>query len=147
MKFSLLCTESTRFSASLKLLAGALTQQLGYRVLRTRKLSTRRVQLRYGHSVNKIAQYVWFASQGLSTLEFTQSSEMAQAWLANGKVVFGRKFLNSSCGKGIVIMEKPEDFQQCPVYTVYKKKKREFRAEGYKKLILLKRRNYDLCVH
>ena len=49
--------------------------------------------------------------------------------------MFGRKFLNSSCGKGIVVYE-PEGFlginSPCPVYTKYKKKKREFRVHVYK---------------
>ena len=135
MKINLLCTESTRFSASLKLLAGALTQQLGYRVLRTRKVSRRRVQLKYGHSVNKIAQYEWFKEQGLSALEYTNSPDIAEEWHRNGKVVFGRKFLNSSCGKGIIIFDetcaqRPTQ-NVCPVYTVYKKKKREFRVHVF----------------
>lgn len=136
MKLNLLCTESTRFSASLKLLAGALTDALGYKVKRTRKLSTRRIQLRYGHSVNKITQYQWFLNQGLSALEFTHNPSQVSEWLAAGKTVFGRKYLNSSCGKGIIIMETPEDFQQCPVYTVYKKKKREFRVHVFKNTVV-----------
>lgn len=135
MKLNLLCTESTRFSASLKLLAGALTDALGYKVLRTRKLSTRRVQLKYGHSVNKITQYEWFKEQGLSALEFTADSIQAHLWVDSGKTVFGRKYLNSSCGKGILIFEPAVDgsisIETCPVYTVYKKKKREFRVHVF----------------
>jgi D-alanine-D-alanine ligase-like ATP-grasp enzyme len=61
---------------------------------------------------------------------------MAQAWIASGKTVFGRKYLNSSCGKGIVIMETMEDFQPCPVYTMYKKKKREFRVHVFKDTVV-----------
>jgi len=131
MKLNLLCTNSTKGSASLKLLATALTDKLGYKVWRTTLVKRRRTSLKYGHSVDKVFQYVWFAAQGLSSLEFTQSAEMAKAWIADGKTVFGRKYLNSSCGKGIVIMEKPDDFQTCPVYTVYKKKKREFRVHVF----------------
>ena len=134
MKLNLLCTESTRFSASLKLLAGALTDALGYKVLRTRKVSSRRIQLRYGHSVNKITQYEWFKEQGLSALEFTTDIAQAGAWLDAGKTVFGRKYLNSSCGKGIVIAEGNESAYKlvgCPVFTLYKKKKREFRVHVF----------------
>ena len=135
MKISLLCTESTRFSASLKLLAGALTQKLGYRVPRTRKVSSRRIQLKYGHSVNKITQYEWFKEQGLSALEYTTGGQIATHWHMSGKTVFGRKFLNSSCGKGIVIYEGDMEISPCddpcPVYTLYKKKKREFRVHVF----------------
>ena len=140
MKISLLCTEATRFSASLKLLAGALSQKLGYKVLRTRKVNFRRQQFKYGHSVNKIQQYEWFAEQGLSALEYTTSGYTANDWYAEGKVVFGRKYLNSSCGKGIVIFD-PSNItglapNNCPVYTVYKKKKREFRVHVFKNTVV-----------
>lgn len=136
MKISLLCTEATRFSASLKLLAGALSQKLGYKVLRTRKVNFRRQQFKYGHSINKLAQYEWFKQQGLSALEFTANIEQAKDWCADGKVVFGRRYLNSSCGKGILIFEGFESVVPCPVYTVYKKKKREFRVHVFKDTIV-----------
>jgi hypothetical protein len=140
MKISLLCTEATRFSASLKLLAGSLSQKLGYKVLRTRKVNFRRQQFKYGHSINKLAQYEWFKQQGLSALEFTTSGYTANDWYAEGKVVFGRKYLNSSCGKGIIIFDPSivEGFapNNCPVYTVYKKKKREFRVHVFKDTVV-----------
>jgi len=133
MKLSLLCTESTRFSASLKLLAGALSTTLGYKVIRTTKTSYRRVQLKYGHSVNKIHQYEWFKEQGLSALEFTCDPQQAMTWCMEAKTVFGRRYLNSSCGKGIVIFDKETAgaVGGCPVYTLYKKKKREFRVHVF----------------
>ena len=137
MKLNLLCTESTRFSASLKLLADALTQKLGYKVWRTTKIKPSRLLLKYGHSVNKIAQYEWFKEQGLSALEFTQDLHKANLWLAEGKTVFGRKYLNSSCGKGIVIIEPTDQITPvCPVYTLYKKKKREFRVHVFKNTVV-----------
>jgi hypothetical protein len=140
MKLNLLCTNSTKGSTSLKLLANALTQTLGYKVWRTTLVKPRRTSLKYGHSVNKVFQYTWFAERGLSSLEFTQSPEMAAAWVAGGKIVFGRKYLNSSCGKGIVIFE-PNTANTpltdvCPVYTVYKKKKREFRVHVFKGVVV-----------
>jgi len=136
MKLSLLCTESTRFSASLKLLAGALTQRLGHKVYRTLKPSSRRIQYRYGHSVNKIAQYQWFKDQGLSALTFSTNEDEVFDWLEKGNTVFGRRLLNSSCGKGIIIMSNPNEYVVCPVYTLYKKKKREFRVHVFKDTIV-----------
>ena len=52
--------------------------------------------------------------------------------------IFGRRILNGSCGQGIVVIEPPTDPSQewwlpyCPVYTKYKKKKREFRVHVFK---------------
>ena len=47
----------------------------------------------------------------------------------------------ASCGKGIVIMEPKMDIAaenniECPVYTLYKKKKREFRVHIFKENVI-----------
>jgi len=136
MKFRLLCTDSTKGSASLKLLANALTDKLGYKVLRSVRPRANREHLKYGHSVDKLTQYQWFKEQGLSALEFTTDPFQAAAWLSIDKTtVFGRRYLNSSCGKGIIVLE-PENIHSgvgnYPVYTKYKKKRREFRVHVYK---------------
>jgi len=138
MKFRLLCTDSTKGSASLKLLANALTDKLGYKVLRSVRPRANREHLKYGHSVDKLTQYQWFKEQGLSALEFSQDPEVAAQWVRDGDTAFGRRYLNSSCGKGIEIfdldkiVQLPTDCAPCPVYTKYKKKKREFRVHVYK---------------
>lgn len=134
-KLRLLCTESTKKSTSLKLLANALTQRLGYKVWRSTKQKPNREHLKYGQSVDKLTQYRWFQEQGLSALEFTTSGDEALEWVQQDFTVFGRKYLNSSCGKGIVILENGAaraDFFDIPVFTKYKKKKREFRVHVYK---------------
>lgn len=138
-RLRLLCTESCRSSTSLKLLAQALTQKLGYKVWRSTQQKPNREHLRYGFSVDKLTQYRWFQEQGLSSLEFTESDAEAATWCTSGSTVFGRKYLNSSCGKGIVVWE-PDDMlvhlnpgpHGCPVYTKYKKKKREFRVHIFR---------------
>jgi glutathione synthase/RimK-type ligase-like ATP-grasp enzyme len=135
-KLQLLSTNSTKGSQSLKQLAVALSQQLGYKVLRTTKVNPKRVQLKYGNSTDKLSQYKWFKGQGLSALEYTISWDEAGILLEKGKTVFGRKLLNSSCGKGIVVMENVGDLEECPVYTVYKKKKREFRVHVFKGVVV-----------
>lgn len=136
MKINLLCTESTKASASLKALAASLRGSLGYKVWRTTKVKPKRLSLKYGHSVNKIAQYNWFKEQGLSALEFSTNEDEVFSWLANGQTVFGRRLLNSSCGKGIIVMTNPDEFVVCPVYTKYKKKKREFRVHIFKDTVV-----------
>ena len=103
-KPSLLCTNSTLKSASLKLVAQGLSTRLKRgKIFRTTKISTIRKQFKYGHSVDKLTQYKWFAEQNIPALEFTDSHQQALDWLGEGCVVFGRKFLNASCGKGIVV--------------------------------------------
>jgi len=142
MKLRLLCTEGTKGSTSLKLLANTLTQKLGYKVWRSRKPHAKRNNLKYGHSVNKLDQYKWFKEQGLSALEFTEDAQVAASWAADGHVVFGRTLLNSSCGKGIVVIEPPVNpelewvLPLCPVYTKYKKKKREFRVHIFQNTVV-----------
>jgi len=137
MKLSILCTSATKGSQSLKELAKKLTETLGYRVWRTTKPNPKRHQIKYGHSVDKLTQYKWFQEQGLSALEFTTDSDIVDGWLCDGQTVFGRKYLNSSCGKGIVVLEKHgESIPELPVYTKYKKKKREFRVHVFKDQVI-----------
>lgn len=134
MKLRLCCTASTRTSRSLKDLAGSLTQQLGYKVWRSTVSKPNRINLKYGQSVDKLYQYQWFQQQGLSALEFTTDAATAMGWATEGHTVFGRKYLNSSCGKGIVVFDGDTAgaIHGCPVYTKYKKKKREFRVHVFK---------------
>jgi hypothetical protein len=65
-------------------------------------------------------------------LEFTTSIETAREWCSDGKVVFARTLTRASEGKGIVVAETPKQVPMAPVYTVYKKKKKEFRVHVYK---------------
>jgi len=124
------------------MLAAALSQRLGYKVWRTTKSNVKRLGLRYGHSVDKLFQYNWFKEQGLSALEFTTDKQEAIAWIDAGLTIFGRRYLNSSCGKGIEIFEHTEpwgipiEFNSCQVFTKYKKKKREFRVHVFKDTVV-----------
>jgi hypothetical protein len=131
---SLLCTNTGLKSASLKAIALGLSTHFKRKVFRTTKVSKIRQQFKYGQSVDKLTQYKWFQDNEIPALEFTTSHQQALDWLGEGNVVFGRKYLNASCGKGIVIgtPEMGIDPQHCPVYTKYKKKKREFRVHVFK---------------
>ena len=88
----------------------------------------------YGDCKDKLQQYQWFHQQGITSLEFTTSKDEAQSWVEKGYTVFARTLLRSSEGKGIVVVEKeqPETLPFAPVYTLYKKKKREFRVHVFK---------------
>lgn len=133
-KLSLFCTKTSLKSCSLKEIVKGLSTKLGYKVLRTGKPSSRRKQFQYGQGVDKLTQYKWFEAQGIASLEFTTNHNEAMMWVSQEHTVFGREYLNSSCGKGIIIYESGKEVNliQCPVYTLYKKKKREFRVHIFK---------------
>lgn len=139
MKIQLRSTKNGMKSGSLKRLAEALSNSLGYKVFRTtevRSINTKpaRKQFVYGDAVDKLAQYKFFQEQGISALDFTTNRDDASLWVGQGSTVFGRKLLNASCGEGIVVLDKdgPNPIPLCPVYTLYKKKKREFRVHVFK---------------
>jgi len=135
-KPSLLTTKSGLKSASLKAIACGLSTHFQRKVWRTTKPSLKRKQFKYGQSVDKLTQYQWFQANEIPALEFSTSVAEVTAWVCDGHTAFGRKYLNASCGKGIVVIEKDEDggyeIPGCPVYTKYKKKKREFRVHVFK---------------
>lgn len=114
-------------SKSAKLVAQGLSTQLGYKVWRGPSVKPHRTHLRYGDQKGKIEQYTWFQNNGISALEFTTSPQKAKEWATDCPVVC-RTLTHASEGKGIVIAEQPQEVVQAPVYTKYKKKKREFRV-------------------
>lgn len=139
MKLQLLCTLSTKGSKSLRDLAVGLSTKLGYKVFRVTKAGIKpRTRLKYGNSVDKLFQYNWFKDNNIPALEFTTDVQQAIEWCSNDQTVFGRKLLNSSCGKGIVVFDKETAaaIHGCPVYTLYKKKKREFRVHVFQNTVV-----------
>lgn len=134
---SLLCTKTGLKSASLRVVAQGLSTIFKYKVWRTTKTNPKRKQFKYGQSVDKLTQYEWFKANDIPALEYTTEDEQAWTWLHDGFTVFGRKFLNSSCGKGIVVLLPDVEYlEYCPVYTKYKKKKREFRVHVFKDTVV-----------
>lgn len=135
MRMFIKTTEGTKGSQSAKRLAEALTAHLGYKVWRSTKPNPKKEALNYGAGVDKLTQYKWFEQQGVPALEFTTDVDIASQWIDEGHFVFGRKLLNASCGKGIQVFD-PEQAHamgtHIPVYTKYKKKKREFRVHVFR---------------
>ena len=129
MKLRLLSTNLK--SGSLKRLAQALTNKLGYKVWRSATKKPNRIHLLYGDQKGKIEQYEYFKAQGIPALTFTTVRAEAQEW-AKSVAVICRTLTHSSEGKGIVVAETPEAVVQAPVYTQYKKKKKEFRVHIFK---------------
>lgn len=119
-------------SGSLKRIAQGLTERVGYKVLRTRRINNRRTQYAYGNLIDKCGQYRWFVANGIPCPEFTFERGTASSWLADGNVVFCRTLTRASEGRGIVVAETVDQLVDAPVYTKYLKKKREFRVHIFK---------------
>lgn len=142
-KLGLRLSLGTKGSQSAKRVAQALSEKLGYKVFRTTKVLTKTKQVSYGQGVDKIAQYKWFEANNIPALEFTTDVDTATQWVDDGQVVFGRKLLTASCGKGIVVLDGNKDggilgaeFLNIPVFTKYKKKKREFRVHVFRDAVV-----------
>lgn len=123
-------------SGSLKRIALALSERVGYRVLRTRKVNPRKKQYVYGGLIDKLEQYLWFTSNSIPCPEYTTSRQQAREWIEGGDVVFCRTLTRASEGRGIVVAETVDQLAQARVYTKYKKKKREFRVHIFKNSIV-----------
>jgi hypothetical protein len=122
-------------SASAKRLAQGLSTRLGYKVYRSIKTFPKKQALRYGEGVNKIQQYEWFLANNIPALEFTYDKTVVQQWINDDCIVFSRGLLNASCGKGIQVWDQLNGWDgvvDAPVYTKYKKKKREFRVHVFR---------------
>ena len=123
-------------SSSLKAIQTELSAKVGYKVFRSKSPHKFRSNIIYGDCKNKVFQYHWFKEQGIPALEYSTSVEVAREWCSNKKVVFARTLTRSSEGKGIIIAETPEQVPMAPVYTVYKKKKKEFRVHVYQNTVV-----------
>lgn len=124
-------------SGSLKRLAEGLSNALGYKVWRSKSARSGRENLIYGDCKDKLFQYEWFAANEVSALSFTTSVEKCNEWLKEGQTVFARTLTRSSEGKGIVVLEgETVPVISAPVYTLYRKKKKEFRVHVYKNQVV-----------
>lgn len=84
--------------------------------------------LSIGRAINKQTAYAHFIANNVPTLEVTVDHDKAKGWLAEGKRVVGRQVLDGARGRGIVLMSRPEEFVECPLYTKFKKSDREYRV-------------------
>jgi glutathione synthase/RimK-type ligase-like ATP-grasp enzyme len=73
---------------------------------------------------------------GVQTPEVTESNKMARAWLEGGYCVLARTILNGHGGKGIVIMDGPDDLIEAPLYTRYIPKKSEWRIHVFNGVVV-----------
>lgn len=119
-------------SGSLKRVANQLTSLVKYKVWRSSKMKPKRINIRYGDQKDKLTQYQWFKDHEIRSLEFTTSKDEAQGWLDSDITVVCRALLRSSEGKGITVVEPGGALPSVPVFTQYRKKKKEFRVHVFK---------------
>lgn len=136
-------------SKSAGLLAAALSEELGYKVLRTTNpaFMKRHTIINWGSSVEFDAKrlinppsMVEIASDKLATFcmlqmeefkdmpEWHVKKERALKWINEGHTVYCRTLLNSKEGRGIVIATKPEEVVDAPLYTKRFVNGREYRV-------------------
>lgn len=130
---------STRpHSQSLKRLSNELTSRLGRKVVRSKSPRINRLNLIYGDCHDKLSQYKWFKENEVQSLPFTTDKSQANNWLSEGETVFARTLITASEGRGIVVLESPEEIENvsAPVYTKYIPKKKEYRVHIFKDRVI-----------
>lgn len=78
-------------------------------------------------AVDKIKTFKVLSDAGISTPEYSSKIEDAKNWIKNGNTVFCRTKVRASGGEGIVVAKTEAELVNCPLYTLYKKKKHEYR--------------------
>lgn len=63
-----------------------------------------------------------------NTPEYTTDKGVAEEWIDAGKTVVGRHLIKGHASKGIVLYTPNDQLDEAPLYTLYRKKKREFRV-------------------
>lgn len=136
-------------SKSLAALAAGLSTTLGYKVFRSKTPHSFRSNLIYGDCKDKLFQYEWFAANEVPALTFTKDQAVVSDWLnGNGHTVFARTLTRASEGKGIIVLHPGNAIVPAPVYTLYRKKKKEFRVHVFKDQVvqvLEKRKRKDFA--
>jgi glutathione synthase/RimK-type ligase-like ATP-grasp enzyme len=149
-------------SRSAKMLALEVGKQLGLKVRRVRpngkyRPKHRSLILNYGSSSgplweqrgtwvnqpracaasgNKLSAFQVFRQCGLAIPDFTTERRVADGWLGEGSTVVCRTTLTGHSGRGIVLADTLERMVNAPLYTRYKKKRKEFRVHVFKDKVI-----------
>jgi glutathione synthase/RimK-type ligase-like ATP-grasp enzyme len=79
-------------------------------------------------AIDKKSAFAHMKAAGVSVPEVTVDAQVAKGWVEEGKEVVARKTLTGKGGAGILIVNKETAFPTCPLYTLYKRKKSEYRV-------------------
>lgn len=79
-------------------------------------------------AVNKLKTFVILDDNKIPIVDYTAEKDTAQGWLNQGHTVIARATLNGFGGQGIDIITPDMELPNAVLYTIYKKKKHEFRV-------------------
>jgi len=92
--------------------------------------------LHYGQGVDKLTQYQYFKDKGLPHPPWSIKKEEALAWQQEGHTILARQTIKGQTGSGIVVVTPEDVLPDAKVYTQYVKKKREFRVNIFKDVVV-----------
>ncbi len=80
---------------------------------------------------NKLFSFKAFTAVGVNHPDWTTEKEIAECWQLAGNTIVVRKELTGHGGSGIVICEPDDALPDAPLYTLYFKKKHEYRVHVF----------------
>ena len=83
-------------------------------------------------ATHKVKTFLSFDSEDVPSVEWTVDDALAKQWLEEGYKVIARTVLTGHSGRGIVVMNTPEDFIEAPLYTKYFPKTHEYRVHIFR---------------
>lgn len=92
--------------------------------------------LNVGVAANKLRSFYMFKSAEVCHPDWTTEKEIAECWKAAGETIIARKTLTGCGGAGIVVCEEGDPLPDAPLYTLYFKKKHEYRVHVFNGEIL-----------
>ena len=92
--------------------------------------------LKYGISVSKIEQYQFFKDNNIPHPEWSINKEDALFWQQAGEIVLARATIKGQTGSGITVVQPNDEMPDAKVYTMYLKKKREFRVNIFQNQVV-----------
>lgn len=81
-------------------------------------------------AVNKKLTFQILAGAGVCVVPWTTNKELALEWLKDEETIVCRRILTGHEGAGIIIVEEGTELPNCPLYTKYIYKVREFRVHA-----------------
>jgi glutathione synthase/RimK-type ligase-like ATP-grasp enzyme len=81
---------------------------------------------------NKLEAYVVLESSEVPIPQYTTDRKQVEEWLSKGYVVVARMLLRASEGRGIVLIHQGDTIPHAPLYTLYRKKREEYRIHVFK---------------
>lgn len=83
------------------------------------------------NAVNKLKCFEILKNNDVNIPEYVTTYEEAEELVLDGKTILARTVLNGHSGHGIVIVDDVDGLVDAPLYTVYKKKRNEYRVHVF----------------